>query len=225
MTLFLLLLFLLLAPVWAAAETVLIEAGRDATLIEEPDGLLANGSGPAFFVGRNNQAANSIRRGLVYFDVAAVLPRNARVESARLSLYMSPSNASPRRIRVHRLLSDWGEGSSYASGGGGDLSTAGDTTWIHTFYPDELWVRPGGQFVPRASAARDVGASAVYTWESTRKLVRDVRLWLRAPNRNFGWILIGDEASRQNAKSFASREARDPSLRPLLEVTYRLLEP
>ncbi len=213
---------LLLAPALATAETVLIEAGRDTTLIEEPDGALANGSGPVFFVGRNNQSQNSVRRGLVYFDVAAALPRNARVESVRLTLYMSPSNPASRRIRLHRVLVEWGEGTSFASGGGGDVSAPGDATWIHTFYDDEFWVKPGGHFVRRASASRGVAASAFYTWEGSRKMVADVRLWLAAPHRNFGWILLGDETTPQTAKSFASREEPDPSLRPVLEVTYHL---
>lgn len=215
-------LLVLLAPALATADSVLIEASRDATLIEQPDGALANGSGPVFFVGRNNQAQNSVRRGLVYFDVAAVLPRNARVESVRLSLYMSPSNPGPRRIHLHRVLAGWGEGASSASGGGGDVSVPGDVTWIHTFYDDAFWVRPGGHFVARASASRMVAASDFYSWESTRKLVADVRRWVAAPQRNFGWILIGDETTRQNAKSFASREEADVSLRPVLEVTYHL---
>jgi hypothetical protein len=213
---------LLLAPALATAETVLIEAGRDTTLIEEPDGALANGSGPVFFVGRTNQPQNSVRRGLVYFDVTAALPRNAWVESARLTLYMSPSNAASRRIGLHRLLAEWGEGASFASGGGGDLSAPADATWIHTFYDDEFWVRPGGHFVARASASREVAASGFYTWEGTRKMVADVRQWLAAPHRNFGWILLGDEMTPQNVKSFASREEPDASFRPVLEVTYHL---
>jgi hypothetical protein len=215
-------LALLLMPAVAAAERIFIEAGQDATLIEEPDGTLANGAGPAFFVGRTNQRQNSVRRGLIYFDVAAALPENARVESARVTLYMSPSNAVPRQIGLHRLLSDWGEGTSSASGGGGDLSTPGDATWIHTFYDDGFWVKPGADFVARASVSREVAASDFYMWPSTRRAVADVRLWLRAPHRNFGWILLGDEATAQSVKSFASREAPDPSLRPVLEVIYQL---
>ena len=70
---------LLLASEQASAETILIDVGRDTTLIEEPDGALANGSGPVFFVGRTNQGQNSVRRGLIYFDVAAALPRNAHL--------------------------------------------------------------------------------------------------------------------------------------------------
>ena len=129
-------LLLLLAPALATANTVLIEAGRDATLIEEPNGALANGSGPLFFVGRTNRAQNSVRRGLVYFDVAAALPQDARVESARLTLYMSPSpNSASGRIGLHRLLADWGEGASSASGGGGDFSAP-------TGYPTPNPTRP-----------------------------------------------------------------------------------
>jgi hypothetical protein len=213
-------LVLLLAPAIAAAETILIDAGRDTTLIEEPDGALANGAGPVFFVGRTNQREASVRRGLIYFDVAAALPKNARVESVRMTLYMSPSNSVPSQIGLHRLLAGWGEGVSSTSGGGGDLSAPGDATWIHTFYDDGFWVKPGGHFVARASASRDVAASDYYMIESTKKMVADVRLWLAAPHRNFGWILLGDETTPQNVKSFASREEPDPSLRPVLEVIY-----
>jgi hypothetical protein len=202
--------------------TVFIDAGQDTTLIEEPDGALANGAGPVFFVGRTNQRQNSVRRGLIYFDVAAVLPRRARVESVRLTLYMSPSNSAPRQIALHRVLAGWGEGTSFASGGSGDFSTLDDATWIHTFYDDGFWVKPGGHFVARASASREVAASAFYTWEGTRKMMADVRLWLAAPHRNFGWILLGDETTPQNVKAFASREEPDPSLRPVLEVIYHL---
>jgi hypothetical protein len=215
-------LILLLAPAIAAAETILIDAGRDTTLIEEPDGALANGAGPVFFVGRTNQRGASVRRGLIYFDVAAALPKNARVKSVRMTLYMSTSNSAPSQIGLHRLLAGWGEGASSASGGGGDLSAPGDATWIHTFYDDGFWVKPGGHFVARTSASRDVAAPASYAFESTQKMVADVRLWLAVPHRNFGWILLGDEMVPQNVKSFASREEPDPSLRPVLEVIYYL---
>jgi hypothetical protein len=144
------------------------------------------------------------------------------VDGARLTLYMSPSNSSPLWIGLHRLLAEWGEGASFASGGSGDFSAPGDATWIHTFYDYEFWAKPGGQFVARASASQDVAASDFYTWEGTRPMVADVRLWLAAPHRNFGWILIGDETAPQTVKSFASREEPDQSIRPILEVTYHL---
>jgi hypothetical protein len=216
-----LILALLLAPLPALADTVLIEADRDATLIEDPEGAAASGSGPVLFIGRNNLPENSRRRALVRFDVTAALPHDARVESVRLTLQVNPSNATPSLVHVHRVLSDWGEGGSVSFGGIGAASEPGDATWVHTFYDDAYWARPGGHFVARASAALEVGSHGAYTWESTRKLVSDVRQWLAAPHRNFGWILIGDETTRQNAKAVASREDGDPAVRPVLEVTYR----
>lgn len=215
-------LLLLLAPLSTAAQTLLLEATADATLIETPDGSLANGAGPVFFVGRTNQDQYGVRRALLYFDVAAALPRRARIRDVRLTLYVSPSNPTPRRIALHRLLAGWGEGNSFASGGSGAPAEPGDVTWIHRVYDDELWVRPGGHFAARVSGSQQVAGSGFYTWEGTRKMRADVRLWLAAPHRNFGWILIGDEATRQNVKSFASREEPDSSLRPLLEIDYVL---
>jgi hypothetical protein len=216
----LLLTLLFVAP--AAAETVAIEAGRDATLIEDPDGALANGAGPVLFVGRTSQDENGVRRALLYFDVAAVIPHRAIIERVTLTLFMTPSNSQNRKLSLYRVQTDWGEGPSWASGGGGADSETGDATWLHTFFDTEFWAHSGGHFIGRASAELRVAGSGFYTWESTNRLAQDVRLWTAAPKRNFGWILIGDETTRQTAKSFASREEPDPFLRPVLEVTYRM---
>jgi hypothetical protein len=214
-------LLLLLSPP-AAAETVLIPADRDATLVEHPEGGLANGSGPFLFAGHTAQEENGIRRGLVRFDMAAAIPRGAIIESVTLTLYMAPSNPEPRELRLHRVLADWGEGPSSSSGGGGAPAQPGDATWLHTFYDAEFWVHRGGQFLGRASAALEVAGSAFYTWVSNPHLVQDAQLWNAAPERNFGWILVGDETTLQTSKSFASREHPDPALRPVVEVAYRL---
>jgi hypothetical protein len=217
-----LIVLLCIVPTAVAGETVRIEADRDATLVEHPDGALANGSGNFFFVGRTSQGVTSIRRALLHFDVAAALPEMAIIESVSLTLFMSTSNAETREIRLHRVLADWGEGASASNGGGGRPAEVGDATWIHTFYDAEFWVHSGGQFIGRTSAELGVAGTAFYTWDSTRHLVQDVRQWRSNSARNFGWILIGDETTRQTAKGFASRENPDLALRPTLEVTYRL---
>jgi hypothetical protein len=206
----------------AAAETVTVDASRDATLIEHPDGALANGSGPALFAGRTGQDQNGTRRALLYFDVARAVPRRAIIETAKLTLYMTPSNSEPHTLRLHRVLADWGEGPSSSSGGSGAESEPGDVTWVHTFYDFDFWIHAGGQFVGRVSAELEVAGFGFHTWASDRHVVQDVRLWKSTPGRNFGWILIGDETEPQTAKSFASRESPDLALRPVLEVTYRL---
>jgi hypothetical protein len=206
----------------AAREVVLVPASHDATLIEDPDGALANGAGPYFFAGHTSQEENGIRRALIRFDVAAALPDLAIIDSVSLTLYMAPSNAEPRDLTLHRVLRVWNEGPSSSSGGIGAPSEPGDVTWIHTYYDDEFWPYPGGQFLRRESAALRVGDSGFYTWRSTAHLVQDVALWKAAPERNFGWALLGDETTLQNSKSFASRENEDPALRPVLEIAYHL---
>ena len=214
---------LLVLGVPVAAETVDIPAGRDATLIEDPDGALGNGSGTRLFAGRTNQETGGVRRAVLYFDVASALPEHALVEAASLTLYLAPSNPGPRDIRLHRLLADWGEGASASSGGLGAPAQTGDVTWLHRFFDREFWVVSGGQFVGSASATRSVDEPGFYTWSSTNQLVADVRMWSEAPGRNFGWIVMGDETQRQTSKSFASREEPDDALRPVLSVTYRVL--
>jgi len=206
----------------AWAETVEIPAIKDATLIEDPDGALANGSGPYLFVGRTNQESGGTRRAVVAFDVASVVPSNAIVTQASVTLFLAPSNPGPRRLALHRVLADWGEGPSSSAGGLGAPSEPGDVTWLHTFYDTVFWAVSGGQFLGRDSAHLTVDESGFVTWTSTHRLVNDVTLWLKAPSRNFGWALIGDETMRQTAKSFASRENPDVTLRPALMVTYRL---
>jgi len=213
---------LLLGVTAAAPDVVIIEADRDATLIEDPDGSLANGAGPALFAGRTAQSAHSVRRAILHFDVAAALPARAVIEAASLSLHLNPSNAVPSRLRLHRVLEEWGEGDSSSSGGGGAPSGPGDVTWIHTFWDTEEWIRSGGHFVGRASAELEADEPGLYTWESTKYLTSDVRIWKAAPAQNFGWILIGDETTSQTAKAFASREHPDSTLRPVLEITYRI---
>jgi len=214
------LLLLLLIPVSAVGETILIEAVRDVTLIEHPEGALSNGAGPTLFAGRTAQSRNAVRRGLLYFDVAASLPENATIKSASLVLFATSGNSAAREVRLHRILSDWGEGTSFSSGGSGAPATPGDATWQHAFHDDDFWPRSGGHFIQRTSAQAEVGGAGFYTWQDAG-LLRDVRFWNAAPDRNFGWILLGAESVVQSAKRFASREESDPALRPMLEVTYQ----
>lgn len=206
-------------------ETVTIVATRDATLIEDPAGLLANGAGPALFAGRTGQATNGTRRAVVHFELEDALPRNALIERVFLTLHLTPSNEIPAKVAIHRLLDDWSEGPSFSSGGGGAPAEAGDATWLHAVYDHRFWVLAGGQFVAAASADAVVADVDFYTWQSTPQLVADVRLWLKAPDRNFGWIIVGDEMVRQSVKRFDSRESTTAEFRPALTVEYRLPGP
>ncbi|HYQ71557.1 MAG TPA: DNRLRE domain-containing protein [Gammaproteobacteria bacterium] len=213
----------LLAAAPLQADMVHIPADRDATLIEDPDGATANGAGPAFFAGRNNQGQYSIRRAVIHFDVAENLPEQAIIDRAFLSLYQtSGSNVSDEMISLHRVLQDWSEGPAFSSGGGGAPSEPGDVTWLHTRYDLEYWLQEGGHFIPHASSTERVGGIGFYTWQDSVSLVNDVRLWLHAPQQNFGWLVMGNEDTPQTSKRFASREGANVDQQPLLTIEYHL---
>lgn len=195
---------------------------RDATLIEHPHGELANGAGPALFVGRTGQSSNGLRRALLHFDVAGALPSYAVIEDVSLTLHLTISNPAPSIVSVHRVLDDWSEGPSSSAGGGGAAAQPGDVTWLHTAYDVAYWKRIGGHFVASASTRAEVGSSDTYTWPGTPQLLADVHLWLHASDRNFGWLMLGDENTPQSVKRFDSRETSASEFRPVLTIVYRL---
>src|SRR5512141_2008819 len=73
----------------ACANSVDIQASKDNTLYQSAIGSLSNGAGAHMFVGRTNQASDSIRRGLVMFDIAANVPSGSTITAVTLHLYLS----------------------------------------------------------------------------------------------------------------------------------------
>lgn len=207
----------------ATAETVVIPSSRDNTLFQDPLGALSSGAGPSIFAG-NNSTGNT-RRALVYFDVAAVLPAGAAIDSVELHLYVSSApNAVPQVFTVHQVLADWGEGSSVSVGGSGAPTTLNDATWLHRFYPATLWVNAGGDFDAFAHASANVGGVGEWIWTGDA-LTSDVRAWDDSPANNFGWLIAGDESAPSTVRRFESRETGNPDQRPRLIVHYSLTVP
>jgi hypothetical protein len=210
----------LLAAAASNADSVRLEPVADNTLFEDADGDTSNGAGPALFAGNNNQNGGRHRRALIVFDLASALPQGVVVDSARLDLHISNSSDwVPRLMTIHRMLSAWGEGQSFATGGVGARATPGDASWTCAFYPDRLWRDPGGDFQAEPSASLVVGGAGVCAWTGPG-LASDVADWLRLPESNFGWIVLGDESGPGTARRFDSREHSDPANRPSLTVYY-----
>jgi spore coat protein A len=207
----------------AYATSVEIQASGDNTLYQSATGAISNGIGAHMFVGRSNQASDSIRRGLVRFDVAANVPSGSTITAVTLHLYLSRTSteAGARVVALRRALASWGEGTSNDTGqeGGGAASTTSDATWIHRFYNTQFWATPGGDFAAQASATTSVNAIGDYTWSGSG-LVADAQAWLGAPATNFGWVLLGDESVPQTAKRFETRETNTVAQRPRLSVTF-----
>ena len=212
--------FVLLLPLPVIAVEGTLTADRDNSLYEHPDGAESNGSGDYLFVGRSNGLS---QRALVFFDIAGSIPDGSTIESVSLTMTLSNSQASTENVRLHRLLTDWGEGDSVGGEEGrGATATRGDATWIHSFSSDTMWENPGGDFSSISSADIGVGSVGDYTWTSTPDMISDVQGWLDDPSTNFGWILIGNESDSATAKRFDSREHQTEANHPVLTIVFDL---
>jgi len=210
----------LLPPV----ESIELTPDRDNTLVESPSGSLSNGQGGSIFCGRTGQPANSVRRALVHFDLAA-LPAGAVIESVSLRMSLTSGTTLVQDCSLFPVERAWGEGASNAgpdSGGMGAPAEDGDATWLHTFHDTDFWTHPGGDFAAAASATLAVGELGETIWSSTPELAADVQGWLDDPRTHHGWLLMGNESSGGTSKRFASREALDETTHPVLSIEYSL---
>lgn len=217
---------LFIAVVWigtaSAQVQVAISPSKDNTLYEDASGALSNGSGPGLFFGRTGPGSGqAIRRALLAFDISGNVPAGATITSVSLTINVSRTFSGPQDVELHKVLADWGEGSSQASGqgGGGASAASGDATWIHRFFDTDSWSNAGGDFSTVASGSQSMGPVAAYSWSSTPQMVADVQDWLDNPAGNFGWLVMGDESAGSTAKRFDSREAATP---PALTVEFLL---
>ena len=209
----------------AAAFVLLLSLGpiKDNTLIEpqSPGSLNSNGAGPYFFAGKVGISGGStVRRGVISFDVASSIPAGSTIASVSLKLHLSQEQGGDQNVSLHRLLADWGEGTSSLAGGRGAPATQGDATWLHRFFDTLSWTTPGGDFTTSASATRVVSGLGFHTWGSTSGMVADVQSWLDDPATSFGWILKGNESQPNTPKRFDSKENGTTANRPVLAVGY-----
>lgn len=195
---------------------------KDNTLYESATGSLSNGAGQHFFVGRTGQAQGSIRRGVITFNIAGRIPAGSTINSVSLRLNMSRTFAGSQTIGLHKLLADWGEGSSDAPGeeGDGTPATSGDATWVHRFFNTTNWATPGVDFSATVSASTSGTGVGSYTWGSAPQMVADVQRWLDNPASNFGWLLKGNEAVSQTTKRFDTRGNSTLANHPVLTISF-----
>lgn len=205
----------------APADTLTITTSKDNTLIETVDGSLSHGASYSFYSGRvGSDGEGTKRRGVIQFDFSAI-PSGSTITSVSLQLYCSGAGLTTAYpIALKRMSAAWGEGASFAFGGGGASSEPGDATWLHRYYPGTLWTTPGGDFVSTISATRNVGPTGWYTWVSTAQLVADVQGWVNTPASNFGWLVQGNETTLKSVKKFDAKEIPGGATSPKLTIVY-----
>ena len=211
-------------PSLATAQLANINPIKDNTLYQyDPaEGDVSNALGQHFFAGETGMG--ELRRGVLAFDITGSVPAGSTILGVTLSLNMSRTgSATPRIVELHRMLADWGEGTSVAPGeeGDGAPATINDATWRHRFFDTIFWTTEGGDFSDTVSASQSVGAVGVYTWSSSQ-MVADVQAWLDNPATNFGWLVLGDEFDILTAKRFDTRESASP---PVLTIQYTRVTP
>jgi hypothetical protein len=202
----------------ASAAIIVINPSKDNTLYEyDPaEGDHSNGAGFHFFAGENGMG--ELRRGVLAFDIAATIPAGSTITAVSLTMNMSMTPAGALIVELHKVLADWGEGTSHAPMGEGDgaSATPNDATWRHRFFDSVFWTTQGGDFSATVSASQSVGGVGQYTWSSAQ-MVADAQSWLDNPASNFGWLVLGDETAIATAKRFDTRESASP---PMLTIQF-----
>jgi hypothetical protein len=138
-----------------------------------------------------------------------------------------------RTMTLHKVLQDWGQGTSSATGQGA-IATTNDATWIYRFYnpaapsSSPTWSTSGGSFSATGSGSAvcpNLGGAFIFSGNSGSQMVADIRAWFADPANNFGWVLRGDETTQGTAKKIYSRENGLATNRPQLTITYVVPEP
>lgn len=201
-----------------AQTTVTLTPFQDNTLYESIAGDISNGAGDHVFAGTTS--GGLIRRALLLFDLSSI-PSGATISDVSLTLTADQTTSGARDMSLYSMSSFWGEGTSVASGAGGNGAAAAtsDATWQYSFYPITNWTTPGGDFDASALATTSVNGNGNYVWTSS-DMKTYVQNFVDGTGFNLGWILLGDESNTQTAKRFGSKENTDPSKVPSLSITY-----
>jgi hypothetical protein len=221
----------LLAPPATHADFVALNPVADTSLISAAPAN--NNGGEAWMLAGVTQNYTT-NRGLFRFDLTAVIPPGALIESADVILDVTrqPRDGyAPAPFGLYHVLQPWGEGNKVATdnnGGLGAPADPGEAAWDFRFAFAQPWGVPGGAAdIDYAGVASSqtfiygIGDSP-YTFQSTPELTADVQGWLDNPASNFGWMLVcQDESQNFTARRFGSRE--DPGAAPQLLVQFTIV--
>lgn len=202
-------------PAHAQSNVALLPVA-DTTLHEAfPDNNFGGGS--TFTSGGRNMGGRA--RALLKFDLAGAVPSGVTIVSASLTVTVTAANGPESTFELHRVVSDWGEGSG-SDFGVGSAGGAGEATWNNRLGPGTPWAAAGGDFVAAVSASTSINAPGQYTFTGPG-LVSDLQTWLAQPGTNFGWLLRSeDEHIAGTIRRFAGRlDANNP---PQLQITFTL---
>ena len=186
--------------------------------------LPANSSGACDSVFAGMTDNNWSRRALLQFDIASAIPAGSVINNATLTMAVTRGSNHPDAVMtLHVVNTTWGEGSNGCGtrgGGQGEPAFSGAATWEDAEFGSAPWSNPGGDFDPVSSASTLV-SNTTPAWDSAVlgnvAMISDIKHWLDFPGLNYGWVLLGDEASPTTSRRFDSREG---GAQPTLTVDF-----
>ena len=200
---------------------VSLTPAKDNSLIQYQAPQYSGGASPYIYVGVEH-FSGTLMRGLVDFNVAGSIPAGSTINSVSLTVSMvltsSTTTVTPT-VGLHDVLQNWGQGTGVPTAFMPPFSptTTNDATWTNTFYPNQSWNTPGGDFSSTVSGTAVFGADGTNsTFNSTSQMVADVQSWLNNPSANFGWLMQGDE-TQNSGKMIGSMHSSNP---PTLTIDY-----
>jgi len=173
-----------------------------------------------YFIAQVGANASSVRRPLVQFDLHDI-PVNASVSDASLSLWESGVLRGSGTVNVHRLTSDFAEGT-------GINTCTGDGASWYDRSPGVRWGSNGGDFAAAVIASKAKAAGDQPGWDDFG-VTSTVQQWVRGDVPNLGFLLkLADESfspctTVTNCNYwgyFTDDYTVAPTLRPKLVVTY-----
>jgi RHS repeat-associated protein len=173
-----------------------------------------------YFLANVGANASSIRRTLLNFDLHDI-PTNASVTAATLSLWQTNILRGSGTLNVHRMTSDFTEGT------GINTCTGDGATWYERS-PGVSWAKPGGDFDATVVASKVKTAGDQPQWDDFT-VTSTVQQWVRGDAPNLGFLLkLADESfspcttiTNCNYWAYFTDDYNvAPTLRPKLTVTY-----
>ncbi|HRU38429.1 MAG TPA: DNRLRE domain-containing protein [Candidatus Goldiibacteriota bacterium] len=174
----------------------------------------SSGGYEAFWVGFDG----SKWRGVVKFDISAIVPSNVTVKSAYLTLHINEASVGVT-LTAKALTRNWVEGDE-------DYGNNPDTyvSWNYYNGAGNAWTNPGSDFSANdAITPVFIGASSVNGYISVKLDNSLVQTWITDPVTNYGVVLMDQsEAGGTHYIGVDTKEASDPGLRPKLTVNYSI---
>ncbi len=190
----------------ASADVEVITPSLQDTWIDQKSTDKNHGEDSELKVKSKNGSDN--RRTLVSFALP-LLPEEAVIESATLSLYMKNAPSESRTYEIYRVLESWIEGD-----GGDDDDPEGEIVWGNK--PD---------IADEASSAVSTGTTngATLSWNVTDDIIG----FYDGDYENFGWTIRDESESNVSTieAKFRSREHTEENEWPTLEINYSIPEP